>query len=56
MSNRREAVFINGIFCMQSFWKGHDEILPKSWFMLDGQVCPVSPEFSNPVESDSRNS
>jgi hypothetical protein len=29
MCNQREAVFINGISRMQSFWKGHDKILPK---------------------------
>jgi hypothetical protein len=50
MGNRREAVLINGIFHMQSFWKGHGKILPKSRFMPEGQVCPVSPQFSNPVE------
>jgi hypothetical protein len=30
MSNQQEAVFINDIFRIQSFWGGHGEISPKS--------------------------
>jgi hypothetical protein len=30
MSNQWKAEFINGKFCILSFWGGHGEILPNS--------------------------
>jgi hypothetical protein len=49
MSNRRKAKFINGIFCIQSFWRGHGKILPNSWLLLKGIVCPGF-YFIRPIE------
>jgi hypothetical protein len=49
MSNQRKAAFVNGDFHMQCFWASHGKISPKSSFMLEGQVSPDFPEFSNPA-------
>jgi hypothetical protein len=43
MSNRQEAEFINGIFCIQSFRGGHGKILLKTLFVLEGAICPEFP-------------
>jgi hypothetical protein len=48
MSNRREAVFINGIFCMQSFWKGHGEILPKNLIYAGRSSLPSFSRIQQP--------
>jgi hypothetical protein len=39
MSNQQKAVFVGGIFCLRSFWKGHGEILPKICFIQEGMIC-----------------
>jgi hypothetical protein len=46
MSNQHEAEFVNGIFCIQSFWGGHGKISPKNKFMPKGAIClelPIQP-------------
>jgi hypothetical protein len=42
MSNQRKAEFVGNIFCMQSFWGGHDEISPKICFIQVGMICKKS--------------
>jgi hypothetical protein len=30
MSNQRKAEFVNSVFCIQSLWRGHGKISPKT--------------------------
>jgi hypothetical protein len=39
MSNQKKAEFVGDIFCIQSFWGGHDKILPKTYFIQKGMIC-----------------
>jgi hypothetical protein len=50
MSNQRKAVFVNGVFYIQSFWGGHGEISPRSGLMPKGTVCPDFSQFSNSAD------
>jgi hypothetical protein len=38
MSNQRKAEFVGDIFHMQSFWEGHDKILPRTYFIQEGII------------------
>jgi hypothetical protein len=49
MSNQRKDEIIVSNFGIQSFWEGHDEILPEPWFRRKGPICPEF-WFSKPVE------
>jgi hypothetical protein len=49
MSNQRKDEFIYRNLHVQSFWGGHGKILPNSWLVLKGVVCPDFC-FSKPVE------
>jgi hypothetical protein len=40
MSNQKKAEFVDDIFHIWSFWRGHGEISPKTWFMHEGTMCP----------------
>jgi hypothetical protein len=50
MSNRRESVFINGIFCIQSFWEGHSKFSPRSALVPKGTIHLDFPRYSNPTD------
>jgi hypothetical protein len=39
MSNQRKAEFAGDIFCMRSFWGGHGEISPRTYFIQEGIIC-----------------
>jgi hypothetical protein len=56
MSNRWEAEFVNGIFCIYSFCGGHDEISPKTLFVPEGAIGPDLLFQQTGRVSDSRNS
>jgi hypothetical protein len=43
MSNQWKTEFVNSDFGIQSFWGGYGKILPKSWLMPKGIVCPELP-------------
>jgi hypothetical protein len=43
MSNQQKAEFVNGNFCIQSFYGGHGKISPKSRLKPKGRVCPEFP-------------
>jgi hypothetical protein len=49
ISNQQKAEFVDDIFHIQSFWGGRGNILPKSLFMPEGQVCPDFSRSSNPT-------
>jgi hypothetical protein len=38
MSNQRKAEFVSNMFHMQSFWGGHGEILPRTYFVQEGMI------------------
>jgi hypothetical protein len=52
MSTQQKAEFIGNIFCIRSFLGGHGEILPKSWFIPEGAICPEM-LIQQPVERPS---
>jgi hypothetical protein len=39
MSNQRKAEFVGDIFCMRSFWGGHGDISPRTYFIQEGMIC-----------------
>jgi hypothetical protein len=39
MSNQRKAEFVGDSFFMWSFWGGHGEILPRTYFIQEGMIC-----------------
>jgi hypothetical protein len=46
MSNQEKFEFIGDIFCILSFWGGHGEISPKTYFIQEGMICREC-RFSN---------
>jgi hypothetical protein len=39
MNNQQKGELIDDIFCIRSFWGGHDKFLPKTGFMHEGAIC-----------------
>jgi hypothetical protein len=39
MSNQWKDEFVGDIFHMRSFWGGHGEIFPRTYFVQKGMIC-----------------
>jgi hypothetical protein len=39
MSNQQKAEFVSDVFHIRSFWGGHGEISPKTYFMQEDMIC-----------------
>jgi hypothetical protein len=39
MSNQQKSEFVDDMFHMRSFWGGHGEISPKTYFIQVGMIC-----------------